>query len=225
VVKEVELTDRDLAALVMSAERRWMEHWLAGPTHQGDPIRRGGVAPDMELTDEEGNRVDLSERWSDRPALIMLWRHLGCGCGIERIRRLEEEYQRYLDAGLEVVVVAPGERERVVAYKEKYGLQPPVLADPDYRTHRAYGLSHWSREEVLYDAPDEYCSLQPHIGEAFQSERRESGRSLVDDPWMQSAEFVVDTSGTVKVAYYYNYCEDYPDPRIFETAARLATDV
>lgn len=217
------MTD-DLAALVLSAERRWMDHWVAGPTIQGDPITRGAQAPDMELTDEAGNRVQLSESWSERPALIMLWRHLGCGCGLERIRRLQDEYQRYLDAGLEVVVVAPGERERVVAYKEKYGLPPPALADPEYRTHRAYGLSHWSREEVLYDAPDEYCSLSPAIGEAFQDERREMGRNLVDDPWMQSAEFVVDTSGIVKVAYYYNYCEDYPDPRVFETAARLASD-
>jgi hypothetical protein len=39
---------------------------------------------------------------------------------------------------------------------------------------------------------------------------------------MQSAEFVVDTSGLVKVAYLYNYCEDFPDPRLFTTAARLA---
>jgi hypothetical protein len=39
---------------------------------------------------------------------------------------------------------------------------------------------------------------------------------------MQSAEFVVDTSGLVKVAYLYNYCGDYPDPRVFTTAARLA---
>lgn len=217
------MTD-DLAALVLSAERRWMDNWVAGPTLQGEPIRRGAQAPDMELTDEEGNRVQLSESWSERPALIMLWRHLGCGCGLERIRRLQDEYQRYLDAGLEVVVVAPGERERVVAYKEKYGLQPPALADPEYRTHRAFGLSHWSREEVLYDAPDEYCSLTPEIGEEFQDERREMGRNLVDDPWMQSAEFVVDTSGIVKVAYYYNYCEDYPEPRVFETAARLASD-
>ena len=39
---------------------------------------------------------------------------------------------------------------------------------------------------------------------------------------MQSAEFVVDTNGVIKVAYLYNYCEDYPDPRVFITAARLA---
>ena len=216
------MTDRDIAALVLSAERRWMEHWVAGPTHMGTPITRGALAPEMELTDESGERAMLSSSWSERPALIMLWRHLGCGCGLARIERLREEYQGYLDSGLEVVVVAPGELDRVLAYKERYGLQPRVLADPEYATHRAYGLSHWSREQVLYDAPDEFCTLAPDIGKVFQEERRQMGRSLVDDPWMQSAEFVVDTAGVIRVAYYYNYCEDYPDPRVFHTAARLA---
>jgi hypothetical protein len=42
---------------------------------------------------------------------------------------------------------------------------------------------------------------------------------------MQSAEFVIDTKGLVRVSYLYNYCADYPDPRIFTTAARLATSV
>lgn len=216
------MSDRDITALVLSAERRWMDHWLAGPTLEGEPIRRGAIAPDMDLVDEEGEQVQLSKHWSDRPALIMLWRHLGCGCGLERIKRLEGEYQGYLDSGLDVVVVAPGELERVLAYKEQYGLQPPVLADPDYATHRAYGLSHWSREQLLYDAPDEFCSLSREVGESFQEQRRQMERSLVDDPWMQSAEFVVDTAGVVRVAYYFNYCEDYPDPRVFHTAARLA---
>lgn len=216
------MTDRDIAALVLSAERRWMDHWLAGPSYEGTPIRRGAIAPDMDLVDETGNTVQLSRTWSDGPALVMLWRHLGCGCGLDRISRLETEYEGYLASGLNVVVVAPGDLERVLAYKERYGLQPPVLADPAYRTHRAYGLSHWSREQVLYDAPDEFCSLSPEVGESFQEARREIDRNLVDDPWMQSAEFVVDQEGVVKVAYYYNYCEDYPDPRVFETAARLA---
>ncbi len=209
-------------ALVMSAERRWMDHWLAGPTLTGEPVRRGQMAPDLELTAEDGSPTSLSTLWKQQPLLAMLWRHLGCGCGLERIERLQEEYQSYRDAGLGVVVVAPGEIERVRAYKERYGLPAPVLADPDYRTHRAFGLSHWSREQVLYDAPDEYCSLTKEAGEAFQEDRRGQGRPMVDDPWMQSGEFVVDTDGLVRVSYLYNYCADYPDPRVFTTAARLA---
>jgi peroxiredoxin len=217
------MSDRDLQALVLSAERRWMDNWLAGPSLEGEPLRRGQAAPDLELTAEDGSRVALSDYWDRQPTLVMLWRHLGCGCGLERIGRLQEEYGSYVSSGLNVIVVAPGEIERVVAYKKRYDLPAPVLADPDYRTHKAFGLSHWSREQVLYDAPDEYCSLTEEIGQSFQAERRSQDRPLVDDPWMQSGEFVVDTDGLVRVAYLYNYCADYPDPRVFTTAARLAT--
>ena len=217
------MSDRDLQALVLSAERRWMDNWLAGPSLEGEPLRRGQAAPDLELTAEDGSRVALSDYWDRQPTLVMLWRHLGCGCGLERIGRLQEEYGSYVSSGLNVIVVAPGEIERVVAYKKRYDLPAPVLADPDYRTHKAFGLSHWSREQLLYDAPDEYCSLTEEIGQSFQAERRSQDRPLVDDPWMQSGEFVVDTDGLVRVAYLYNYCADYPDPRVFTTAARLAT--
>ena len=58
-------------------------------------------------------------------------------------------------------------------------------------------------------------------GEAYQAARREINLPLVDDPWMQSGEFVVDTEGIVRLACLYNYCADYPDPRVFTTAARL----
>jgi peroxiredoxin len=217
------MTNRDIAALVLSAERRWMDNWVAGPSLEGEPLRRGQIAPDLELINENGGQVKLSSFWAERPLLAMLWRHLGCGCGIERIERLLGEYESYTDSGLNVVVVAPGEPERVAAYKERYKLPSPILADPDYRTHKAFGLSHWSREQVLYDAPDEYCNLDEETGKAFQAERRSQDRPLVDDPWMQSGEFVIDTDGLVRVAYLYNYCADYPDARIFTTAARLAT--
>lgn len=216
------MTSRDIMALTMSAERRWMENWVAGPTHTGDPLRRGDVAPDLELVAEDGSRVHLSAQWQEMPALVMLWRHLGCGCGIERIERLREEVDDYVASGLNPVVVAPGEIERVIAYKERYELPTTILADSDYRTHKAFGLSHWSEEQVLYDAPEEYCNRGEELGERFRQERKEQGRTMVDDPWMQSGEFVVDTDGVVRLSYLYNYCADYPEPKVFTTAARLA---
>jgi hypothetical protein len=96
-----------------------------------------------------------------------------------------------------------------------------MYSDPDYSAHRAFGLGHWGVEQVLYDAPEEFCELTPAVATAFQEDRRAQGRIMVDDPWMQSGEFVVDTGGTIRVAYLYNYCADYPDPRIFTTATRL----
>lgn len=216
------MSDTDISALYMSAEQRWMQNWLEGPTLQAEPLRRGEQAPNVELYATDGSGVPMSSLWQERPVLILLWRHLGCGCGLERADLLKEEYQAYVDSGLDVVVVAPGHPARVAEYKEKYELPARTLADPTYEAHKAFGLSHWSLEQVLYDAPDEYCELRPDTGEEFQESRREEGRPLVDDPWMQSGEFVVSTDGIIRVAYLYNYCEDYPDPRVFTTAARLA---
>lgn len=217
------MPDRDVMALIMSAERRWMEGWVAGPTIEGRPLRRGDRAPDVTLLAPDGSQVQLSSVWAERPALVLLWRHLGCGCGRERARRLIAEAEDYRAQGLEVVIVAPGEPERVRLYVERTQLGATTLADLDYSAHKAFGLGHWSVEQVLYDSPPEYCELDAGVGAAFQSRRRDQGFSLVDDPWMQSGEFLVDTTGTIRVAYIYNYCEDYPDPRVFLTAARLAT--
>jgi len=215
------LTDRDIQALYLSAEQRWMQGWLAGPTIEGTPLRRGDRAPDVELAALDGSVVRLASVWGDRPALVLLWRHLGCGCGLERAQRLTDEHQGYIDSGLGVVIVAPGEPERVARYQEQYEVPATMLADREYAAHKAFGLGHWSVEQALYDAPDEYCDLQENTGRQFQDDRRSQGRPLVDDPWMQSGEFVVSPDATIRVAYLYNYCADYPDPRIFTTAGRL----
>jgi peroxiredoxin len=215
------MTDKDIQALYVSAEQRWLQGWLDGPILEGNPLRRGAVAPDVDVLDADGGSVPLSSLWGDGPGLVLLWRHLGCGCGLERAERLKGEYQGYLDAGLTPAIVAPGDTERVAAYKEKYGIPARMLADPGYTAHKAFGLGHWSVEQALYDAPDEFCELREDTGLQFQADRRSQGRPLVDDPWMQSGEFVVAPDGVIRVAYLYNYCADYPDPRVFTTAARL----
>ena len=198
-----------------------MQGWLDGPSLEARPLRRGDLAPDVEVLDTDGAPVSLQSIWREQPGLVLLWRHLGCGCGLERAERLMTEYQGYIDSGLNVAIVAPGEPERVAAYQAKYRVPAPMLADRDYSAHKAFGLGHWSVEQALYDAPDEFCELREDTGIQFQADRRSQGRPLVDDPWMQSGEFVVAPDGVIRVAYLYNYCADYPDPRVFTTAGRL----
>lgn len=199
-----------------------MDRWVEGPTLEGNPLRRGDRAPDVRVTAEDGSPYSLADAWKRGPALVMLWRHLGCGCGLDRNGRLQHELPMYEEAGLNAIAVAPGEPARVAAYKQRYQVPIPMYADLEYSTHKAFGLGHWSIEQVLYDAPNEYCEHRPDTGVQFQADRRAEDRPLVDDPWMQAGEYVVGTDGVIRVAFAYNYCEDYPDPRIFTTAARLA---
>ncbi len=60
------------------------------------------------------------------------------------------------------------------------------------------------------------------LGADFQRDRREQGRPLVDDPWRAMGEYVIGMDGRVRLAYAYQYCEDFPDPRVLTAAAQLA---
>lgn len=208
--------------LTEAAEKEWLETFVAGPGDKRSKLLDTGTsAPDLGLLDHTGASHRLSSFWSDGPALLMFWRHFGCGCGIDRSSRLNDEYTDYRAAGINPVIIGQGEPERAAAYREKYGITCTILCDPEFAAYSAYGLAHFGVEQVLYDAPEEMWCHSMEIGIGFQEDRRAMDRPLVDDPWMATGELIVDLSGTIRVAYTYQYCEDFPDPRVFLTAAHI----
>jgi peroxiredoxin len=212
-----------LEALTVAAEQQWLASWTAGPTEgEGASLPSGTEAPDLALLDHLGQERTLSEFWADGPALLMFWRHFGCGCGVERAGRLIIEYEDHLAAGLTPVIVTQGEPVRAAAYRTEHGLPCPVLCDPDLTAYRAYGIGQWGVERVLYDAPAALWSHPNDLGVALQNDRREKGRPMVDDPWRAVAEFIIGRDGHVRLTCSYQYCEDFPDPRVLTTAARLS---
>lgn len=211
-----------VAELTAAAETRWLDGWTAGPTEdQGSGLPAGARAPELALADHTGQQRLLSEFWAGQPALLMFWRHFGCGCGVTRAERLRAEYQGYLDAGLNPVIVAQGEPARAAAYRTEHDLPCPVLCDPDHVAYRAYGIGQWAVERILSEAPPAFWRHPREVGASFQNGRRARCRPLVDDPWRATAEFVVTPGGLVRLCYFYQYCEDFPPPRVLTTAARL----
>jgi len=209
--------------LVDAAQVEWREAWRTGPQRlRIDGPGPGEAAPDFGLPDHAGTVRRLSEFWHDRPALILFWRHFGCGCGVARAERLRGEYDRYVDAGGQVVVVGQGEPERARAYAEEHGISCPVLCDPDRHAYAAYGLAEGQPEQLVYSASDELLRRNYEAGVSFAEMRAEQGRPLVDSPWQMPGEFVVAPGGRIRLAYRYQWCEDYPDPRVLLAAISLA---
>jgi peroxiredoxin len=200
-----------------------MAGWVDGRPDRGSGVRSVGraKAPDLALADHTGKERLLSEFWAGQSALLMFWRHFGCGCGVARAERLKTEYKDYLDAGLNPVIVAQGEPARAAAYRTEHGLACPVLCDPDHVAYRAYGIGQWAVERILSEAPPVFWSHPREVGVSFQNDRRAQGRPPVDDPWRGVAEFVIGPGGLVRLCYFYQYCEDFPPPGVLTTAARL----
>jgi peroxiredoxin len=212
-----------LERLTGSAEQEWLERWSAGPREpEGQGLRIGATAPNLPLLDETGSPRLLSEFWAAGPALLMFWRHFGCGCGVARAQRLRAEWPGYLAAGLTPVIIGQGEPARAAEYRAQHDLPCPVLCDPDLGAYHAYGIGQWPVERILYDAPASFWGHGRDQGLGFQEARRARGRPLVDDPWRAAAEFVIRPDGGVRLPYLYQYCEDFPDPRVLTAAARLS---
>ena len=85
----------------------WWNSFQSGPVRTRwteSPLQVGDAAPGFELPDASGELVSLDSFWQEKPALILFWRHYGCGCGLDRSARLNDEMADYEKAGREVVM-------------------------------------------------------------------------------------------------------------------------
>ncbi len=212
-----------IEASTRAAEQDWLDAWVRGPelTRWKDvPVQPGDPAPDMALVNHAGESVRISDFWSEGPALIVFWRQFGCGCGVERASRLRNELSQYREAGANVVVIGQGDPIRAAAYRNEHELDVPILVDRHLDAYREYGLREGSVAQILFDAPESFWAHDRETGEDFIASRRESGRPLVDNPWLLPGEFVVDAAGRIVHAHRYQHCEDHPEPLVHVAAIK-----
>ena len=210
---------------VRAAEQEWEELWRQGPTRvrwETLPPQAGDSAPDLELVDSEGAAARLSDFWREQPALLIFWRHYGCNCGFDRARRLYREHRDYVGAGANVVAIGQGEPARARAYARMHEVPCPVLCDPTFAAYEAYGLLEGKPSQIVYDAPPEFLARDAAAAAGLAAERREAGTPLVDSPWQLPGEFVVARGGIIELAYRYQYCDNFPDPRVLLAAIEEA---
>ncbi|OLS20064.1 MAG: putative peroxiredoxin bcp [Candidatus Heimdallarchaeota archaeon LC_3] len=210
---------------IKKAEDEFLERWKRGPTRltwTSLPPQVGEKAPNLKLQDFEGNWVELNDFWEEKPTVILFWRHFGCGCGLDRAKRLQEEYKEYITNGANVVIIGQGEPERSKIYAEKYQIPCTILCDPEYKAYETFGLLEGDPFLFLFDAPDNLINREEEATNEIIKSRRETGQPLVDNPWQLQGEFVISTTGVIYLAYHYQYCEDYPNPLVILSAIKKA---
>jgi peroxiredoxin len=206
-----------LESQIESAEKNWLASWQQGPSRirwSKLPLQVGDRAPDFDLQDSSGSTVRLRDFWKDKPVLLLFWRHYGCSCGIDRARRLNDEYAGYTELGANVVIIGQGEPERAAAYARQYSVPCPMLSDPTRKVYEAYDILEGKPSQVVFDAADDLLRKKFESGAALQASRHGTVRASVDSPWQLPGEFVVDKAGVVRLAYRYQYCEDWPNPLV-----------
>jgi peroxiredoxin Q/BCP len=109
-------------------------------------VEEGKAAPEFELVDDEGASVKLSD-FRGRPVVLYFYPKddtPGCtkqACGFR------DAYAEYEQRGAVILGVSPDGEESHAAFKSKFSLPFPLLADPDRTAARAYDV--W-REKNMY---------------------------------------------------------------------------
>jgi len=202
------------------------------------PVRQGEIAPDFTLPAVlEPRDVALADHRGKSAVLLGLFRGLHCPFCRRQIVQLSTIEDRLAGMGIATVAVVNTRRERAALY---FRHQPPrvtLLADPDARVHRLFGVP-----EIALDAAFEAARINPTGELAAPTPPMEANFALnardgfamtpVDEEIIAAhgaqlaAHFLIDRDGvvrwtTVEAAEGPQHIGAFPSPSEILQVARL----
>lgn len=103
-------------------------------------LKAGDTAPDFSLADHTGKRVTLAQLLSKGPLLLYFYpADFTPGCTKEACE-IRDMHEDIVDVGIQVVGISPQDGKSHGAFRKEYRLPFPLLADPDKKAVRAYGV-------------------------------------------------------------------------------------
>ncbi len=109
-------------------------------------LAAGDKAPDFELLDQYGDRVQLSGTLEQTLILYFYPRADTPGCTTQACG-IRDRSADYKAAGVRVIGVSPDEPAALKKFAQKYELDFTLLADPDHAVANSYGA--WG-EKAMY---------------------------------------------------------------------------
>ncbi len=137
----------------------------------GQRLQAGDVAPEFTLPDAEGNKVSLSSLRGQRVIIYFYPAAMTPGCTTQACD-FRDSLASLSAAGVAVLGVSPDGPAKLAKFRDKEGLNFPLLSDADHAVLEAYGAY---GEKMMY------------------------GKTSVG---VIRSTFVVDPGGKIEHAYY-----------------------
>jgi peroxiredoxin Q/BCP len=104
----------------------------------GQRLQAGELAPDFTLPDTDGNKVSLSSLRGQRVIIYFYPAAMTPGCTKEACD-FRDSLASLAAAGLTVLGISPDSPAKLTKFRDKEGLNFPLLSDTDRRVLEAYG--------------------------------------------------------------------------------------
>ncbi len=173
---------------------------------QQTQLKFNDPAPNVELLGAEGQPVQLSSLWQEKPLALSFTRHFGCPQCKDMVDQLVEAHQSILERGLGMAIVSHASAEATRHFCEQRAPGIACLADPDRAAYHAYGLYQGSFWQTL---------LSPRIWSSNRRLARTKGYKPElplpgQDAYQMSGVFIIGTDGRIRLPYYYEDIADHP---------------
>ena len=115
------------------------------PIPPSNRLELGEMTPDFRLPDITNKfNVKLSEYWDKQPVVLAFTRIFTakqyCPLCLPHIKALNHNYERFLDRGVEVLMITSTDKQQSRHVVNNLGLNLPFLSDSDCSTFKAYGV-------------------------------------------------------------------------------------
>ncbi|MEL6330743.1 MAG: peroxiredoxin-like family protein [Planctomycetota bacterium] len=111
--------------------------------------RTGDTAPDVTLTNTDGERVTLGTLLEDGPVVMIFYRGSWCPICNGSLKKFDKLHSEFESAGATVIGVAPELPASALAFEEKNGFRLGIYSDVGSEAAQAFGVS--------YEAPSNYA--------------------------------------------------------------------
>jgi len=108
-------------------------------------LKAGDEAPAFTLADQDGNPVSLADFAGRRVVLYFYPKDDTPGCTKEACQ-FNENLAAFQAADVPVIGVSPDPAESHVRFRTRYGLEFPLLSDPDHAVMEPYGA--WGEKSM-----------------------------------------------------------------------------
>lgn len=106
----------------------------------------GDAAPDFSLQSDTDGQVSLEDRKGQKLVLYFYPKDLTPGC-TRQACDFRDNHQKFDEAGFKIIGISPDPIERHAEFRDEHALNFTLLADPDHKMAKAYGV--W-REKMNY---------------------------------------------------------------------------
>ena len=156
-------------------------------------IQPGQPAKNFTTEDISGNAITLND-YAGQKVMLSFYRYAACPLCNLRVHDLIQHYASFINRNLSLVAVFQSPSASIRRYVGKQDIPFPVIADPERRLYRLYGVeSSWPG--FIWGSL-RLPTVASALMKGFLPGKMEGVKSMV------SADFLIGPDSTIQVAYY-----------------------